>query len=155
MLNGESEFVALFRQTRELFMRAEVIGRYCKRPGPALDAFAQGTIDIFEGVGRGLVSRFTDTIENAPRDGLLPGFVTQECVFESHMIVARIESHGFGELVAGGFVLADFEQSIGQILTQSGTVGRDVYSGLKRGDRTVVILGADRLVSLFERCVGG
>ena len=37
------------------------------------------------------------------------------------MEVAGIEAHGFAELFAGGFVLADLEIGIGQVLADGGS----------------------------------
>jgi len=159
VLGRKRQFVALLGEARELFMGAEIIGRQLQRLGPSGDAFAQRTIDIFEGDAcyrsRGLISRFADAVENAARDGLLPGFIAKERVFEGDVVVARIEPHGLGKLVARGFVFADFEERVSQIFAHSRTVRRNFDGFLERGNGAVVVFGFQSCVSPFERSISG
>ena len=121
-------------------MAAEIIGRYGERLLPALDAFAQRAVYILKRLGGGGV-RFSIAIENAAGGDFLVGFVTQEGVFESYLVVAGIEAHGGGELVARGGGLADFQQRVGQVLTYRRAVRREGDGAFEAGDGAVVVLG--------------
>ena len=84
--------------------------------------------------------RLAIAVEDAARRHFLVGFVTQERVFQRHLIVAGIEAHGRGELVARGCVLADLEQRVGQVFTHGGAVRREGDGALEAGDGAVVVL---------------
>ena len=68
-------------------------------------------------------------------------FVAEERVFESHLIVAGIEAHGGGELVARGGGLAHFQQRVGQVFAHRGAVRREGDGAFEAGDGAVVFLG--------------
>src|SRR4029077_11442709 len=79
---GEGEFIALLGESRQLEVRAEIVGSQFYRFYPARDAFRQRVVDIAEGLFGGGVAGFADAVEDAARLGLLPGFVAEEGVLE-------------------------------------------------------------------------
>ncbi len=146
MLGGEREFVALLGQPRQFAVAAEVVGRKRQRLLPALDAFAQRAIDIFKRL-RGGRARLAIAVEDAPRRHFLMSFVAQERVFERHLIVARVEAHGRGKLIARGGGFAYLEKRVGEIFADRRTVRREGDGALKAGDGAVVFLGLQGLIS--------
>ena len=87
--------------------------------------------------------------------GLLLGFVTEERVFERHVLIGRIQTHSFGELIASGFVLANLEQRVGQILANGGAIRGQRDALAKSGDGLIVIIIAKRLIGALQRLIGG
>jgi hypothetical protein len=57
------------------------------------------------------------------------------------LIVAGIEAHGGGELVAGGGGLAYFQQCVGQVFADGVAIRRKVDGELEAGNGTVLLLG--------------
>ena len=105
-------------------MRAEIIRRDLERFLPTRDPVGQRTVDILEGLFRGRVAGLANPVKDASRDDLLLRFIAEESVLEGHVLVRRIQAHGFPELVARTFVVADFQQRIGQILADGCAIGR-------------------------------
>ena len=145
VLGGKGEFVALFRQPRQFAVAAEVVGRKRERLFPAVDALTQGAVDVFERLRCGCVG-LPIAVEDAPRRYLLMSFVAQECVFEGHLIVARIEAHGRGKLIARGGGFSHLQKRVGEILADRRTVRRQGDGALEAGDGTVILLGLQGLI---------
>src|ERR1035437_10987678 len=93
MFGGEREFIPLLGQPRQFLVAAEVVRRDRQRLFPALYALAERPVDVFKRLRRSDAG-LAVAVKDAPRCDLLPGLIAQECVFERHLIVARIEAHG-------------------------------------------------------------
>src|SRR5258708_6880876 len=108
MYGGELQLVTLFSQGREFLMRAEIIGRHLERFRPAGDAFGQRLVYVLKSLLRGGIAGLADAVEDPASGGLLLGLVAQERILERHVLIGRIDAHGFGELVARRLVFTDF-----------------------------------------------
>jgi len=80
-------------------------------------------------------------------------FVTQERVFERHLIVTRVKAHGRGKLIARGGCFAYLQKRVGEILTDGGTVRRKGDGALEALDSAVVVLSLQGLVSSVQFCI--
>ncbi len=69
------------------------------------------------------------------------------------MLVCRIEPHGLAELVARGFVVADFEQRVRQIFADGRAVGRERDGFAESGDGLIVMFLPKRVIGLIERLI--
>jgi hypothetical protein len=111
---------ALPGQPCKLVVRREALRRQSQRVLLALDAGAQGLIDILEsllcGCARAGVARLADAIEHAARFGLHLGFIAQESVLQRDMEIGGIKPHRRGELIARGLGLAHLQIGVRQIL---------------------------------------
>ena len=132
-------------------MRAEIVRRHLQRFFPARDPIGQRPVDVLESLFGGCVAGLSNPVENAPRHGLLLGFVAQERVFERHVLVARIQAHGFRELVARVFVFADLQQRVGQIFMNGRAIRREGDGLPESGDGLIVVFLAKRCVGLLQR----
>ena len=158
MFGGERELVALLGKLGELVMGAEVSGVEFEGLGPAFDAGAQRSVDVFEclfggGAGGGIAG-LADPVEDAAGLRLLFGFVAKECVLEGDVGIGLIQAHSLAELVAGGFGFADFEQGVGEVLANGRSSGGGGDRLFEKGDGLVVIPGPKELVGFGQRGVG-
>ena len=145
---GEREVVALLGQAGQFEVGAEVGGGGGDDAGPALDAIAQGAVDVFESSGGGGVALAAVAVEDAAGDGGLAGFVAEEGILEGGVRIGGVQTHGFAELVAGGFGFAHLEPGVGQILMNTGAVGTGGDGLAEEADGVVVI-------AILEAFVGG
>src|ERR1035438_2714284 len=136
-------------------MRAEIVRRDLQRLFPTGDSLGQRPVDVLESLFGGGVASLANPVEDPPGDRLLLGLVAKECVFERDMLVRRIQTHGFRELVARAFVVADFEQHVGQILVDGRATGRKRNGLPESGDGLIVAFRAKRSIGLLQGPVGG
>ena len=155
MLCSDRQIVALFGESGQLEMRAEVFSAHCDGFLPALDARGQRRVDITEGLLGGSVACLADAVEDAPRLLLLFGFVAQKGVFHGHLGIVGVDLHGFAKLIAGQLVLADLQIGIGQVLVDGGAARGSFDSLEETRDGGVVIAPALRLIRAGERILGG
>jgi hypothetical protein len=154
----EIELIALLGQCGQLLVCTKIVGRDFERFEPAGDTDGERPIYILKRLfGRLVVGRLTgiaDAIEDAAGLGLLLGLKAQERVFERHMLIGRIQPHGFAELIPGSFVFSDFQKRVGEVFTNTGAVWRKSDGLLEVGDGLIVGSITDSLIGAFERLVG-
>ena len=155
MFRRQVKLIALLGQPRQLLMRAEIVRRHCERFLPALDALPQWPVNILEGLFRGRVSVLANAVKNPARDGLLLGFITKKRVFQRHVLIGRIQTHGLAKLIPRGFVFSDLQQRVCQILVDRRPARHDRDRLLERHYRLVVILLAQRVVGALQSLISG
>ena len=154
MLGGDGQIVALFGESGQLEVRAEVIGAHLDGLRPAFDARGQRRVDIAEGLLGSGVAGLADAVKDAPFLLLLLGFVAQKGVLHGRLGVVRVDLHGFAELVAGQLVLADLQVGVGQVFVDGGAARGSFDSLEETCNGGIVIAPAQRLVRAGERLVG-
>ena len=124
----------LFGQRGQFLVRTEIVGRDVQRFQPARNSGGERLVYILKGlfgrvlkgllssVSKGLLAGFTDAIEDPAGLDLLPGFVAQERVFECDVYIGGIQPHGFGKLIAGSFVFSNFQQRVGEVISNGGAI---------------------------------
>ena len=112
---GEGEFVALFGESGEFDVRAEVGGLADEGLLPAPDAFGEGPVDVLEGAFGGGVAGLADTVKDEAGFALLAGFEGEKGELFGDVGVGGVDAHGGGELVAGALVLTDLEERVGEV----------------------------------------
>jgi hypothetical protein len=102
---------------------AEIIRISLERLLPSRDPLAERPVDILKCLLSGGVPRSSHAIEHQPRHALLSRFVGQECELERYVVIARIEPHRLGKLIARCLGLTDLEQRVSEFLRISGRRG--------------------------------
>ena len=135
-------------------MAGEVIGDFFQGLLPPGDAVFEGGVDVLEGLFGGGVAEAAEAFEDAAGGDGLFGFVGEEGEFEGDVVIGGIAAHGIGELIAGGFGVADFEEGVGEVFARSGFGGVGGEALLEEENGLVVILLTEGGVSAVENGLG-
>jgi hypothetical protein len=75
---------------------------------------------------------------------LLAGFEAEEGVFEGDVVVEGVKPHGLAEGLAGGGVLTDLKEGVGEVLEKRGAGGVERKGFAKEADGGGVVAFVER-----------